>query len=172
MTESRDRRQWIENALSRYERPLVRYAWRLLGDVDTARDVVQECFLRLVRQRSEKVDGHVREWLYAVCRNCCVDQMRKRGRMDMHENLDLLAADDTLDVVARGDEMDRIRHTVGGLPARQQEILRLKFQEGLSYKQIASVTQVSVSNVGFLLHQALKTLRARLGAAAGGRNQA
>jgi len=53
-------------------------------------------------------------------------------------------------------------------------VLRLKFQEGLSYREIAAITDVSVSNVGFLLHTALKTLRGRLGgevAPASGRNQ-
>ena len=48
------------------------------------------------------------------------------------------------------------------LPANQQEVIRLKFQHGLSYKQIAEVTQLSVSNVGFLIHAGLKTLRQRL----------
>ena len=41
-------------------------------------------------------------------------------------------------------------------------MIRLKFQHGLSYKQIAEVTQLSVSNVGFLIHTGLKALRERL----------
>jgi RNA polymerase sigma-70 factor (ECF subfamily) len=45
----------------------------------------------------------------------------------------------------------------------QQEAVRLKFQHGLSYKEIASVLDLTVTNVGFILHTALKTLRARLG---------
>jgi RNA polymerase sigma-70 factor (ECF subfamily) len=51
---------------------------------------------------------------------------------------------------------------LGDLPANQQEAIRLKFQHELSYKQIAEVTQLSVSNVGFLIHTGLKTLRQRL----------
>ncbi len=47
------------------------------------------------------------------------------------------------------------------LPARQQEVLQLKFQNGLSYQQIADVTELSVSNVGFLIHRGLTALRAQ-----------
>ena len=52
-----------------------------------------------------------------------------------------------------------------GLPNNQQEVVRLKFQNGMSYKEIAAVTELSVSNVGFLLHTALDTLRTRIAAA-------
>ena len=54
------------------------------------------------------------------------------------------------------------------LPERQQEILRLKFQSGLSYQEIARVMDLSVGNVGFIIHTALKTLRVRLVTAEGG----
>jgi RNA polymerase sigma-70 factor (ECF subfamily) len=46
-----------------------------------------------------------------------------------------------------------------GLPATQQEVVRLKFQEGFSYQEIAAITHLSMGNVGFLLHTALATLR-------------
>jgi RNA polymerase sigma-70 factor (ECF subfamily) len=49
------------------------------------------------------------------------------------------------------------------LPANQQRVIRLKFQERLSYQQIAEATGLSVSNVGFLIHRGLKTLRQMMG---------
>ena len=48
------------------------------------------------------------------------------------------------------------------LPANQKEVVRLKFQSGLSYKEISRVTNLSVSNVGFLIHTAIKTLREQM----------
>jgi len=51
------------------------------------------------------------------------------------------------------------------LPPRQQEVLQLKFQNDLSYQQISEITEMSVSNVGVLIHNALKTLRQRYGKA-------
>ena len=81
---------------------------------------------------------------------------------------------ETIDHVEQQEESGRVREQIASLPDRQQEVLRLKFQEGLSYREIAAITDVSVSNVGFLLHTALKTLRGRLGgevAPASGRTQ-
>ncbi len=167
-------RRWIEQALERFERPLVRYATRLVGNVDSARDVVQECFLRLCKQPPATVEDRLGPWLFTVCRNCCIDLRRKQGRMDTQQDLDPTMSDqlDTVfDAVAKGDEMARVRQTVRDLPAREQEILRLKFQEGFTYRQIASVVEISETNVGFLLHRAMQTLRGRLTASANRRTK-
>lgn len=48
------------------------------------------------------------------------------------------------------------------LPANQKEVVQLKFQSGMSYKEISRVTNLSVSNVGFLIHTAIKTLRQQM----------
>ena len=56
---------------------------------------------------------------------------------------------------------------VSTLPLRQQEVLQLKFQNDLSYQQIAAIMQTTANNVGVLLHTALKALRHRYGQVAG-----
>jgi len=145
-----------------HERPLMRYATRLLGDVESARDVVQDSFLKLCSQSSEQLDGHLKAWLFTVCRNRSFDLLRRKdGRMETLQEHE--AAIETVDTVAEQEESGRVRDQIRTLPDRQQEVLRLKFQEGLSYREIAAITDASVSNVGFLLHTALKTLRGRLG---------
>jgi RNA polymerase sigma-70 factor (ECF subfamily) len=48
------------------------------------------------------------------------------------------------------------------LPPKQREVVRLKFQAQLSYEEIAAITSLSVSNVGVLLHTAIRTLRQRM----------
>ena len=67
--------------VERYEGQLVRYAARITGDVERGRDVVQDAFLRLWREDRAKVDGHLAEWLYTVCRNRALDVQRKERRM-------------------------------------------------------------------------------------------
>ncbi|MHC5024337.1 MAG: sigma-70 family RNA polymerase sigma factor, partial [Planctomycetota bacterium] len=54
---------------------------------------------------------------------------------------------------------------VAELPGRQQEVLRLKFQAGLSYREIATVLDLTVSHVGVLIHNAIKAVRERAVAA-------
>lgn len=60
----------------------------------------------------------------------------------------------------RQQALSRLQQLVGELPLREREAVLLKFGGGLSYREIADVMQLSVSNVGFILHTALKTIRA------------
>ena len=57
------------------------------------------------------------------------------------------------------DSAGRILGFLAELPENQQETLRLKFQNGLSYREISQITGLSISNVGVLIHTGLKTLR-------------
>lgn len=156
-------RGWIQEALERHEGPLLQYARRFTGDLDRARDVVQEAFLRLCKQPRETVEGRVREWLYTVCRNAAMDLHRKETGMKMREQeVVRTKPPDNLppDVAAEADEeQTKAVELLGSLPPRQQEALRLRFQGGLSYKEIAKVTDTSIGNVGYLIHMGLMKLR-------------
>ena len=75
------RRQWVLAVLDRYEAPLVRYAARLLGDGDSAREAVQHAFLQLCERSAEEfIDGREAPWLFRVCRNKALDLIRLRQR--------------------------------------------------------------------------------------------
>src|SRR4051812_48070548 len=80
-TPAADDRQWIRAAVGQFERPLTLYATRLPGDVERARDCVQDAFLRLCAQREADLRGRVAEWLFTVCRNRALDVLRKEARM-------------------------------------------------------------------------------------------
>jgi len=54
---------------------------------------------------------------------------------------------------------EQLLQMIGQLPPNQQEVVRLKFQNGFSYKEIARITELSVTNVGFLIHTAVTRLR-------------
>ena len=66
------------------------------------------------------------------------------------------------EVAERNDSTSRLLQLLDRLPDGQQEAIRLKFQHGLSYRQISTVTGHSESNVGFLIHTGIKTLRERM----------
>ena len=167
-TGSRVDADFVRSALSRYERPLVGYATHLLaGDVERARDVVQEVFLRLCAEPRERVEPRLREWLYAVCRNLAIDVRRKERRMRLLGDTEAEARADVdagpVESVETQESYGLAVEALRSLSANQQEVVRLKFQHGMSYKQISDVTDLSVTNVGFLLHTALKSLRQLLG---------
>jgi RNA polymerase sigma factor (sigma-70 family) len=159
--------QWIGAALSRHEGPLLRFAARLLGDADRAKDVVQETFLRLCREDPARLDGRLVPWLFTVCRNRALDVRRKERRvssLDESGSAEPPAPDPSPMLALESQEALRgVREVIATLPASQQEALRLKFQDGLSYKEIAAVTGLSVTHVGVLIHTGLKAVRNRLG---------
>jgi RNA polymerase sigma factor (sigma-70 family) len=158
--------QWVRSAMDRYERPLVLYAQKLLGDSDRARDVVQETFLRLCRQSPAGLNGSLTPWLYTVCRSRAMDVRRKEKRMRLVDESTILEmptqGSDPASDAEHADDLSQATRLMAALPGNQQEVLRLKFQHGLSYREIAQVTKLSESNVGFLIHSGLKTIREKM----------
>jgi RNA polymerase sigma factor (sigma-70 family) len=166
---------FVSRAVAAHEAALRRYATRLLGDAHRARDVVQDCFVRLLAAPRAEVETHVAEWLFTVCRHRAVDVLRKEGRMS---RLELGAAVEAgamptaliADEPRPGRAMEAaetraaLLGLIDRLPANQQEVIRLKFQTGFSYKEISRITELSVSNVGFLIHTAVQKLRAEFAA--------
>lgn len=161
-----DRRQWMAEALAANESRLLRYAARVTGDGETARDVVQETFARLWGQKPAELNGRLLPWLYTVCRRCALDARRKERRMTSVSESALLdrVGNETrpLDTVVGTEETGGMLKQLTTLSENQQEVVRLKFQDGLSYREISEVTGHSVSHVGVLLHTALKTLREKM----------
>jgi RNA polymerase sigma factor (sigma-70 family) len=158
--------EWVRKAFEQYEGPLIRYAAHITGNTDQARDVVQDTFLKLCAAEQADVESHLAAWLYTVCRNRALDVRRKEVRV---VSLDTNAASrresggPPAAALAEFHEMhSRVLGVVGTLSQDQQEVIRLKFQDALSYKEISQVTGHSVTNVGFLLHTAIRNIRARL----------
>ena len=161
--------QQMDALLRRFERPLLQYATRILGDSDRARDVVQETFVKLQSEKREQMDDAPAKWLFTVCRNGALNICRKEKRMTYLDQ-ELLEGRES-EQPAPSEKLEQkeasgfLLKILGTLPPRQQELLQLKFQNDLSYQEISEITQLSVSNVGVTIHNALKTLRQRYGQA-------
>jgi RNA polymerase sigma-70 factor (ECF subfamily) len=160
----------MQALLHRFEIPLVQYAARILGDHDRARDVVQETFVQFAKNGAGLRDDAPAKWLFTVCRNRALNVCRKEKRMTYldDELLQKQPSDDAapFEHVEQTEARGFLLRILATLPPRQQEVLQLKFQNDLSYAEIAEVTQLSVSNVGVMIHNALKTLRLRYAATA------
>jgi len=158
--------EWVHGALRQYEGPLIRYAAQITGDLDRARDVVQDTFLRLCHETPDRIGPHLAAWLFRVCRNRALDVLKKEKRMRPLEETEMASQPSA--TLSPAAEMERRETThealqlLGTLSKNQQEVVRLKFQNGLSYQEISDITSLSVSNVGVLIHTALKTLRQKM----------
>jgi RNA polymerase sigma-70 factor (ECF subfamily) len=159
---------WVRSALERHESSLLRYAASITGDVERARDVVQDTFVRLCAQEPAELDGKLAEWLFTVCRNRAFDVQRKEKRMTPLTDIDLETRESgepsPAAAAEKREDTDRALQFLESLPPNQREVIRLKFQGGLSYQEISRVTELSVTNVGFLIHTGIKALRQKFAA--------
>ncbi len=154
----------VEAIVAEHQTALLRYAARLLNDPVAAQDVVQEAFVRLVRERNA---GRLPPpdtwagWLHRVTHNAAVDYLRREQRLrGLHKRQ---ADEPAAPAAAQPEErMAYVLELARRLPTAEQEVLVLRLQEGRSYKEISVLTGRSEGNVGCLLHQAVKTLAARL----------
>ena len=159
----------FQELVRRFEIPLLQYATRIIGDRERARDVVQETFVQLERSDRQQADSAPAKWLFTVCRNRALNVCRKERRLTFLDD-GVLEARHTADP-SPAEQLEQkeagsfLLRIVSTLPPRQQEVLQLKFQNDLSYQEISEITNLSVSNVGVVIHNALKTFRLRYGKA-------
>jgi len=168
--QDRSSQVWIDAAIEQYEGPLLRYAQHFVFDLETARDIVQDTFLKLCKQDESVMRPKLAKWLFTVCRNRAIDVCRKESRMkaatDQQLRDHMLARSDESDSPAAALEnvetVQGLLQQVSQLKAQQQEVLRLKFHGGLSYREIAEVTGLTSSPVGVILHTAISALRQKV----------
>jgi RNA polymerase sigma factor (sigma-70 family) len=160
-----DSGEWVRSAHELYARSLLRYCHHLTRNTELAQEIVQETFLRLCRQSEPIGEPRLKCWLFAVCRNQAIDSSRRNQRMNAIAINDFHALDTAatpFDQLAASEAKQHVLDLIEELPANQQELLRLKFQAGMTYKEIEEVTGLSTNYIGVLLHTAISKLRVRL----------
>lgn len=157
------REKFVEQAMAEFESPLIGYATTILKDSDRARDVVQDTFIRLCQQDVAKVRENIKSWLFTVCRNRALDLLRKDKRIQPLDDIKWKkVAGPGLQPDEQSEHKERLEHVMvilDRLSENQREVILLKFQQGLSYKEIQKVTGLKTGNIGFLIHTGLKRVR-------------
>jgi len=159
------RPETIEELFAALESPLLSYALRLVGERGLAEDIVQESFMRLHAHFAEVREP--RRWLYRTAHNLALNQRRGSDKIisldpgesegNAHrESSDPQPLPD--EQIIRLEGIGLVRLSIGSLDERGQELIRLKFQENLSYKEISARTGLKVGHIGYLLHHAIKAI--------------
>ncbi|MBK8039188.1 MAG: RNA polymerase sigma factor [Verrucomicrobiaceae bacterium] len=154
----------VRRALDQHESNLIAYAASILGgDIERGRDVVQDSLLKLYLTDPARVRDNLKSWLYTVCRNRAFDILRKDHRLDLGDEEILEAAPchdpDPGHLAIQRELYEHIWRCVEQLRPNQREVIRLKFLHDCSYQEIAGITGLTVGNVGFIMHHAIRKLR-------------
>jgi RNA polymerase sigma factor (sigma-70 family) len=160
-------RETIEELFAALESPLLSYACRLAGELSVAEDIVQDAFMKLHAEFKEVREP--RKWLYRTVHNRALNHRRQaRKIVPLHPQSDTEggqnsgeATDPQLlpdEEISRWEGIGLVRLSLEALDKRSRELIRLKFNEGLSYKEISARTGLTAGHVGYLLHHALKSI--------------
>lgn len=155
---------WFAEILRVYEKPLLRFAISKVPNV-VAQELTQESFLRLWKEDPIRLKEHEGPWLFHVCRNLCLDWLKSEGKRKSQrvEHLQLVdPAEPALQQMIELQQANQLSKKMESLSENHREVLKLKFQDGFSYKEIAEITGHSESYVGVLIHEAVKDLRQNL----------
>lgn len=151
----------LEGIMNRYQSALLRYATRVLNSEDAAQDVVQETFIRL-HGNMERIDAQgmpLRGWLYRTTHNAAVDYIRKESRRRLlHQRQSQEPRLNSSDGGFRDERQELVMQHLNVLRPKEREVLVLRLQEGMSYKEIAGVLRRSEGYVGTLIHHATRKL--------------
>lgn len=166
----------FDHLVEKFRRPLVGFMYRLSRNPAVAEDLAQEVFLRVYRsRRTYKAEARFTTWLYRIATNLAVNHARDtRVERTQSSSLDepeaetgapVDVADDAPTAeerLLRGERMAAIRSHVEALPERQRMAVVLHKYQGMDYREIAQVLELSESATKSLLFRAYETLRDKL----------
>lgn len=140
------------------ESPLLRYAHGLVGQRETAEDLVQEAFLKLHAHWDEVI--HPRAWLFRCVRNLALSYIRDHKReIPMEPNREWESSNPGPEqTLGKLEAIGTLQLLVAELDEDDRKLIALKYIDGLKYDQISQRTGLSIGNVGYKLHHTLKNL--------------
>ena len=158
--------------LARYQNRLYRYLVRLTANPAVAEDLFQETWLKVIT-RIHRYDERrpIEPWLFAVARNLAIDHLRKASPESLDEpsesgetRIARLGADEpgSLECLLEQERRGLLERKLEELPALYREALSLRFEEEMTFEEIAEVLSAPVSTVKSRVQRALSTLRKRM----------
>ena len=157
---------WFEQL----QKPLLSYAHGILLDVEESKEIVQEAFLRFFQETASI--SFPKAWVYTTTRNLSISRLRKKqrlistdqdnGQLDFFSDSSENEQVDPREKMEKEEKIFRVKHAVSLLPQDIQDLLKMKFEQRMSYFEMAEKLGISVGNVGFKLHKVIYQLSIEL----------
>lgn len=146
-----------ELLIKRYYTSILRYCRWHCPDMETAEDLTQETFIRLFRHLEDyKANGSFKAWLYTIANRLCIDESRKISFSPLRD-YDVPTADDSR--LHQIEDQDQILRLLKFLSPEQKEAILLRFEENLSFSEIARITDCSLRTAQSRVRNGLKIMR-------------
>jgi RNA polymerase sigma-70 factor (ECF subfamily) len=155
----------FEEIVRRWQQPIGRFLFRIVGDADTVNDLAQEVFLRVLHAGTRyRENGAFSTWLYRIALNVARDAARRARRTPLSlANQDMSGRAATADAACQQKEVEQIvARSVAELPEPLRLVLVLRHYEQLSFEEIARLTGNPASTLKSRFAAALERLRKRL----------
>jgi len=151
----------FDEIMIRYERQIYRLCYRFTSNADDARDLAQDVFIKAFENlASFRKESSLKTWLYRIATNHCINHVKANTRqfVEVTESMKQTRAT-ALGGLEDREQRDHFRHMVTKLPPKQRAILELRIHEQLSYEEIATMSNRSVSTIKASVFFALEKLR-------------
>ncbi len=157
----------FQNRVLPAKNKLFRFALRMLGNDDDAKDVVQEVFIR-VWNRREQMDQiqNMEAWCMRITKNLSLDRLRaiqRKGTDSLDNSFNVQHTDGTPDVKTEmGESMQHVSQLIAALPEKQRQIIHLRDVEGYTYNEICDILELDMNQVKVNLFRARNSVKEKL----------
>ncbi|QSE96079.1 RNA polymerase sigma factor [Fulvivirga lutea] len=147
---------------------LFRFALKLVGDADEARDIVQEVFIKVWNKRNEMDElENMEAWCMRVTRNLSLDKLKSKKRkltdsLDQTHDISMGENITPYRSTELSDTMIKIGTFISSLPDKQKQVIQLRDVEGYSYQEICDILEIDMNQVKVNLFRARKSVRENL----------
>jgi len=152
----------MRHLMERYEREIFYYIYKMTGNVEDAKDMTQEVFIKVFK----KISGFngrstFRTWLYRIATNHTLNFLNRRPPSGPEEPLTWLSdpSPSSLERLESSDLYQHVGSAIEKLPRQQKAIVTLRAREGMTYAEIANILGCSIGNCKAAYHNAIIKLR-------------
>ena len=157
----------FQNRVLPAKNKLFRFALRMLGDEDDAKDIVQEVFIRVWNGRDQMDQiQNMEAWCMRITKNLSLDKLRavqRKGTQSLENSFNVQHTDRTPDVKTEmGESMQHVSQFIAALPEKQRQIIHLRDVEGYTYNEICDILEIDMNQVKVNLFRARNAVREKL----------
>ncbi len=157
----------FQNSVFPVKNKLFRFAFRLLGNSEEAKDVVQEVFIKVWKGRDQLSEiQNLEAWCMRITKNLSLDRLRQQQRQatdSIEKGFQVQHSDlSPLENIEINESMKRIGDLMAALPEKQRQVMHLRDIEGYSYNEICEILEIDMSQVKVNLFRARNAVREKL----------